>query len=46
MSVAVTAGAVTVQNPAKGGHVSLRGTMTGSAGAKAEITIIRAYLTA
>ncbi|MEV7617765.1 S8 family serine peptidase [Streptomyces sp. NPDC089799] len=38
-------GAVTVQGPAAGGHVSLRGTVVDTAGNKSEVTVIRAYLT-
>ncbi|MGR4882274.1 S8 family peptidase [Streptomyces sp. LARHCF249] len=39
----VRSGAVTVKNPAKGGHVSLRGTATDGSGNKSEITITRAW---
>ncbi|MEU7726839.1 S8 family serine peptidase [Streptomyces sp. NPDC040724] len=41
----VASGTVTVKNPPKGGHVSLRGTVTDASGSKSEITITRAYLT-
>ncbi|MEV7519906.1 S8 family serine peptidase [Streptomyces sp. NPDC091371] len=42
-TVPVRSGAVTVKNPAKGGHVSLRGTTTDGSGNKSEITVIRAW---
>ncbi|WP_239516003.1 MULTISPECIES: S8 family serine peptidase [unclassified Streptomyces] len=45
-TVPVTSGAATVKNPAKGGHVSLRGTVTDASGNRSEITVTRAYLTA
>ncbi|MER5932793.1 hypothetical protein [Streptomyces sp. NPDC002054] len=38
-------GAVTVQNPPAGGHVSLRGTAVDTAGNTSEVTVLRAYLT-
>lgn len=41
----VKSGAITVKNPAKGGHVSLRGTAADGSGNKSEITVIRAWLT-
>ncbi|MCP3758014.1 S8 family serine peptidase [Streptomyces sp. TBY4] len=44
-TVPLADGAVTVRNPAKGGHVSLRGTVTDATGNRSEITVTRAYLT-
>ncbi|MFG2296119.1 S8 family serine peptidase [Streptomyces sp. NPDC048603] len=44
-SLPVQNGAVTVQSPAAGGHVSLRGTAVDTAGNKSEVTVLRAYLT-
>ncbi|MFF5444023.1 S8 family serine peptidase [Streptomyces sp. NPDC012888] len=44
-SLPVQDGAVTVQTPPAGGHVSLRGTVVDTAGNKSEVTVIRAYLT-
>ncbi|MEV8537180.1 S8 family serine peptidase [Streptomyces sp. NPDC051211] len=41
----VHAGKVSVKNPAKGGHVSLRGTTVDTSGNKSEIAITRAYVT-
>lgn len=43
-TVPVSSGAATVKNPHKGGHVSLRGTVTDASGNKSEITVTRAYL--
>ncbi|MER5934438.1 S8 family serine peptidase [Streptomyces sp. NPDC002054] len=40
----VQAGKVSVKNPAKGGHVSLRGVTVDKSGNKSDITITRAYL--
>ncbi|WP_449485918.1 S8 family serine peptidase [Streptomyces avidinii] len=44
-TVPVASGAVMVKNPAKGGHVSLRGTVTDASGSRSQITVTRAYLT-
>ncbi|MFF5444871.1 S8 family serine peptidase [Streptomyces sp. NPDC012888] len=44
-TVPVHGGKAMVKNPARGGHVSLRGTVADSAGNKSEITVVRAYLT-
>ncbi|MFG2297387.1 S8 family serine peptidase [Streptomyces sp. NPDC048603] len=39
----VQGGAVQVKNPAKGGHVSLRGTVVDTGGNKSEVAVTRAY---